>query len=459
MPRGSVLGDAGLKAPVPAAPAPGGSAPPPAPPARPGTFAALRVRNFRIFVAGQIVGNSGAWTQRVAQDWLVLTLTGSPAAVGVITAAQFAPAIALSVIGGLAADRFDKRRVLLTTQSTLGACSAILATLCLTQAVQYWHVLALALVTGIAAAFDNPTRQAFVHEMVGARYLSNAVSINSAVFQIGALIGPAVSAALIAAIGIGYSFAANALSFGAVIAALLMIDRARLFRVAAAVRQRGQVRSALAEIRRRPELRWPIILAGTCGFVTANFPVVLVAFTKEMSFGPAGYGLLTCSLAAGSLIGALLAAPRPHTRLRHLTGLALAISATLAMTALMPGTTLLCLALLVTGIVCMPFGITANTSTQLAADDEMRGRVMGVYMLAVLGAAAVGGPVIGYVVEVLGASSGLLLTALLIAAVTGFALLRLIRASGSSPADLARLLRDRSRSVRLPRPYGRERRA
>jgi MFS family permease len=423
----------------------------PPPSDRVGTFSSLRIHNFRIFAASQIVSNSGAWTQRVAQDWLVLTLTGSPAAVGITTALQFAPSILFSMIGGLAADRVDKRRILLTTQTTLAACSAVLATLCLAGVVQYWQVLILAVATGTAAAFDNPTRQAFVHDMVGARHLGNAVSINSAVFQIGALIGPAVSAVLIAAIGIGYSFAANALSFGVVITALLVIDKARLFRTPVPPRRRGQVKSALQEIRRRPELRWPIVLAGVCGFVTANFPVVLVAFTKEMSFGPGGYGLLTCSLAAGSLVGALMSARRPHTRLRHLTALALAIAATLLVTALMPGTVTLCVALVVTGTACVPFGITANTTIQLAAGDDMRGRVMGVYMLAVLGAAGAGGPVIGYLVEYIGARGGLAACGLAILAVTCYAILRLSRASDTSVTRLARLALNQIRSSRILR--------
>jgi len=371
-------------------------------------FASLHTRNFRIFASGQVVSNTGAWTQRVAQDWLVLTLTGSAAAVGIVTALQFVPTLIFGMYGGLVADRFDKRRILLTTQTSLGLCSALLAALCLTGAVQFWHIAVIAFAGGTAAAFDNPTRQAFVHEMVGPGQLRNAVSLNSAVFNLGALVGPAVSAVLISAVGIGWSFAANAASFAVVVAALAAIRGAELHRTSALPRGRGQMRSALTEIRRRPELCWPIALAGICGFFTSNFPVTLTAFAKDFSLGPGGYGFLTCALAVGSLAGALYSARRPGARLRNLMELALALAATQLLAASMPGLVTLAIALTMTGAACVPFGIAANTSIQLAAGDTMRGRVMGVYMLVVIGAAAAGGPVIGFLAQWGGARTGLI---------------------------------------------------
>jgi len=371
-------------------------------------FASLRTRNFRIFASGQVVSNTGAWTQRVAQDWLVLTLTGSAAAVGIVTALQFVPTLIFGMHGGLVADRFDKRRILLTTQTSLGLCSALLAALCLTGVVQFWHIAVIAFAGGTAAAFDNPTRQAFVHEMVGPGQLRNAVSLNSAVFNLGALVGPAVSAVLISAVGIGWSFAANAASFAVVVTALAVIRGAELHRSLALARGRGQMRSALAEIRRRPELCWPIALAGICGFFTSNFPVTLTAFAKDFSLGPGGYGFLTCALAVGSLAGALYSARRPGARLRNLMELALALAAAQLLAASMPGLVTLAIALTMTGAACVPFGIAANTSIQLAAGDTMRGRVMGVYMLVVIGAAAAGGPVIGFLAQWGGARAGLI---------------------------------------------------
>lgn len=410
-----------------------------------GMFVSLRARNFRIFVTGQVVSNTGAWTQRVAQDWLVLTLTGSAAAVGITTALQFLPTLIFGMLGGLAADRFDKRRILLATQSSLGLCSVVLAGLCLAGVVQFWHILLIAFLGGTAAAFDNPTRQAFVHEMVGPRHLRNAVSINSAVFQLGALVGPAVSAVLISAVGIGWSFAANAASFAVAVTALSVIRGAELHRTLALGRGRGQMRSALAEIRRRPELCWPIALAGICGFFTSNFPVSLTAFAKDFALGPGGYGFLTCSLAVGSLSGALYSARRPGARLRNLMELSLALAAAQLLAACMPGMVTLGVALAVTGAACVPFGIAANTSIQLAAGDEMRGRVMGVYMLVVIGAAAAGGPVIGFLAQWGGARTGLIAGGLVISVAAVYVCRRLARATHVAVQPQLRLELDRMR--------------
>jgi MFS family permease len=397
--------------------------------ARPAMFASLRARNFRIFVSGQVVSNTGAWTQRVAQDWLVLTLTGSAAAVGITTAMQFLPTLIFGMLGGLAADRFDKRRILLTTQSVLGLCSAGLALLCLTGAVQFWHILVIAFVGGTAAAFDNPTRQSFVHEMVGPRHLRNAVSINSAVFQLGALVGPAISSLLITAVGIGWAFAATSASFGVVVVALAVIRSAELHRVAALPRGRGQMRSAFGEIGRRPELLWPLVLAGVCGFFSSNFPVSLTAFAKDFGLGPAGYGLLTCSLAVGSLTGALISARRPGARLRNLVELSMGLAAAQLLAASMPNLVTLALALAVMGAACVPFGIAANSTIQLAAGDAMRGRVMGVYMLVVIGAAAAGGPVVGFLAEVFGARAGLIAGGLVVSVAAVYVCRRLAHAT------------------------------
>lgn len=383
-------------------------------------FAALASRNFRVFVAGQVVSNTGAWTQRVAQDWLVLMLTGSAAAVGITTALQFLPTLLFGMIGGLVADRYDKRKILLCTQSSLMLCSAAIATLALSGTVQLWHIYLIAFVGGTAAAFDNPTRQSFVHEMVGPVHLRNAVSINSAVFQLGALVGPAISSVLITAVGIGWSFAANSASFAVVLVALVAIRSGSLHRGLPLPRGRGQMRSAVTEIRRHPGLLWPIALAGVCSFFSSNFPVTLTAFAKAGGMGPAGYGLLTCSLAVGSLTGALISARRPSNRLRNLVELALALAAAQLLVACAPGTVTLSIALAVLGVACVPFGIAANTSTQLAAGDLMRGRVMGVYMLVVIGAAAAGGPVLGGVAELWGPRAGMVTGGLVVslAAVT-----------------------------------------
>ncbi len=396
---------------------------------RPGVFASLRDRNFRFFVFGQAASTSGLWTQRVAQDWLVLTLTHSAFAVGIATAMQFVPTLIFGMPAGIAADRFDKRRVLLGTVSTLGGCAAVLGVLCLTGRVQLWHVLVIAFLTGTAACFDNPTRSAFVHEIVGPERLRNAVSLNSAVFQLGALAGPAVSAGLITAVGTGWAFVATGGWYVLVLGAFVMIRASELRTVPPLRRGRGQMRSALREIRRRPVLRWPIVLAGVCAFFTTNFAVTLTAYAKDFALSAGGYGLLTIALAVGSLVGALISARWPASRLRHLAALAGALAAAQLLGAFMPQAVTVALAFVLIGMVGMPFLITTNTSIQLAASDPMRGRVMGVYMLVTLGSAAAGGPVIGVLAQWLGAPAGLVAGAGAIAVTTLFVGRRLAKVS------------------------------
>lgn len=393
---------------APAATATGASSTPePESPRRESVFASLDNRNFRWFVFGQAASTSGLWTQRVAQDWLVLQLTHNAFAVGVATAMQFVPTLIFGMSAGLLADRLDKRHVLLATVSTLGACATILGVLCLTDTVRLWHVLAIAFATGTAACYDNPTRSAFVHEIVGPARLRNAVSLNSAVFQLGALAGPAVSAGLITAVGTGWAFIATGGWYLIVLAAFFLIRASELTRSPRLARARGQLRGALFEIKRRPVLLFPIVLAGVCAFFTTNFAVVLTAFAKDLKLSAGGYGFLTIAMAVGSLIGALLSARWPGSRLRHLTALAAGLAAGQLLAALMPGMVTVALAFVVIGAVGMPFLIATNTSIQLASSDAIRGRVLGVYMLVTLGTAAVGGPVVGLIAESGGAPAAL----------------------------------------------------
>src|SRR6478609_2629052 len=381
-----------------------------------GMFSSLRSRNFRIFVTGQVGSQIGGWTQRIAQDWLVLTITGSAAAVGVTIALQFLPTLLFGVVGGLAADRFPKRTIMMWTQSVLGLCALAMAALCLTDYVQLWHILTLAFVGGTAAAFDNPTRQSFVHEMVGPAELRNGVSINSAVFNLGALIGPAVSALLITTLGIGWSFMVNAASFALVLLSLAAIRPLELHLTTALPRGKHQLRTTLTEIRSHPTLLWTVTLAGICALFTSNFAVSLTAYAKHFQMGPTGYGLLTSALALGSLGGALLIARRPATRLRNQIELAGALALAQLLTSIAPGPVTLAIALLVLGACTPPFGVSANATLQLAAADGMRGRIMGVYMLVVMGAAAIGGPIIGTLDELFGAGTALLVGAAVIGA-------------------------------------------
>ncbi|WP_446666963.1 MFS transporter [Flexivirga sp. B27] len=403
---------------------------PPEPPRRDGLFASLHNRNFRWFVFGQAASTSGLWTQRVAQDWLVLTLTHNAFLVGVATATQFVPTLLFGMSAGLVADRFDKRHVLMCTVSTLGLCAAVLGVLCVTDTVQLWHVLVIAFLTGTAACFDNPTRSAFIHQIVGPEKLRNAVSLNSAIFQLGALAGPAVSSGLITAVGTGWAFIATGGWYVVVFGAFLAIRTSQL-RVAPRLhRAKGQQRMALREIARRPVLLWPIVLAGVCAFFTTNFAVTLTAFAKDFHLDARGYGFLTISLALGSLVGALISARWPGSRLRHIAALAGGLAVGQLVAAAMPGMLTVGAAFVVIGAIGMPFLIATNTLIQLASGDSMRGRVLGVYMLVTLGMAAVGGPVVGFLDQVGGAPLGLVTGAVVIGAVAALVSRRLVHVAG-----------------------------
>src|SRR6201992_4369042 len=290
-------------------------------------FSSLRTRNFRLFATGQLFSNTGTWVQRLAQDWLVLSLTGSATAVGVTTALQFLPTLLFGLFGGMIADRYPKRAVLLVTQSALAAIAGVLAFLTLTHVVAAWQVYVVAFALGLVTAVDNPTRQAFANEMGGPAQLSNAISINSSVFQLGGLIGPAISGALISAVGPGYSFAINAVSFAAPLAALLWVPPAERRTVVGAREGSGQLRDGLRYAAAEPCVLWPTVLAGVFGWFTPTLAVTLAAFAHSVFHsGPSGYGLLSATVAVGSVAGALVCARLPRPRLRVLLAYGLVLA-------------------------------------------------------------------------------------------------------------------------------------
>ena len=406
------------------------------------TFSSLRSRNFRIYLTGQLISNIGGWTQRIAQDWLVLTLTGSATAVGVTTALQFLPTIALGPLGGLVADRHGKRRILFVTQSVMGACAAVLAVLVLTGSIQVWQIYLVATILGVAAAVDNPTRQSFANDLVGPALLRNAISLNSAVFQLGALIGPAVSGVLIGAVGIGSAFAVNALSFVAALTALAMVRPAGLLATGPAPARPGQVRAAAQYLLSRPDMLYPAVLAGVFTFFTMSFPVTLASFSSSVFHtGPSGFALLTSLLAAGSVVGSLLSARHGNFRLRGLVALACGLAGVQVVAAFAPDVVSLGVVLVGLGLCAVLFGVSANATVQLAADDHVRGRVLGLYLMVVLGCGCVGGPAVGFIDEHLGPRTGLLIGGLAPGLVTVAVGLLLARSAG---VDIGPALRGRA---------------
>lgn len=371
-------------------------------------FSSLRIRNYRLFATGQAVSNTGTWMQRIAQDWLVLSLTGSASAVGITIALQFLPMMLLGLYGGVLADRLPKRPLLLATQTLMGLTGVALAALTLAGHVQVWHVYLAAFLLGLVTVVDNPARQIFVSEMVGKEQLANAVSLNSANFQSARLVGPAIAGVLITAVGVGWAFLLNGLSFAAPIAGLLLMRTRELHPVETQPRAKGQLREGLRYVAGRPELIWPIVLVGFIGTFGFNFPIWLSAFVSDVFHGDAGtYGLFNTLIAAGSLAGALLAARRGHSRLRLLVAAAALFSVLEVVTAFAPGFWLFAALLVPIGMFGLTVNVTANASVQMATDPEMRGRVMALYMMVFTGGTPIGAPVVGWVTDTYGARIGM----------------------------------------------------
>jgi MFS family permease len=377
------------------------------------SFPALANRNFRLLLSGLLLSGTGGWIQRVAQDWLVLTLTDSPVAVGAVTACQFLPTLVLGLHGGLLADRFPKRRILLATQTSMAATAATLAGLALSGHVAVWHVFVLALILGVATAVDNPVRQSFVSEVVETAHLPNAISLVSCTFQIGAMVGPVIGGVLMGTVGAGYAFAVNACTFVAPVIALLLMrgtDGSRARRVTE--QSAAGIREGLAYALATPTVLWPVVMVGAFGFFTISLPVTLAAFAKnEFHSGATGLGVLNGVVAVGALVGALSTARRTKPlRLRTVGFAAWALAAALVLAAAAPDQPAFVVLLPLVGAANLAFLTSAQSLVQLAAADHLRGRVVGLYMLVFIGSGALGGPVVGLLAEHLGARTGLFIS-------------------------------------------------
>jgi MFS family permease len=394
-------------------------------------FSSLKIRNYRLFFIGQVVSNTGTWMQRIAQDWLVLSLTGSSAAVGITTALQFLPMLLFGLYGGVLVDRLPKRPTLLLTQASMAVTGLALAFLTLSGHVQVWHVYVAAFAVGLATVVDNPARQSFVSEMVGPGQLQNAVSLNSANFQSARLVGPAVAGLMITGVGTGWAFLANGLSFAAPITGLLLMRARELHVVERAPRGKGQLREGLRYVAKRPELIWPIVLVGFIGTFGFNFPVWLSAYADGVFHSGAGsYSLFNTLMAVGSLGGALLAARRGTARLRILIAAALAFGTLEIVAALAPSYWLFALLMVPIGVFGLTVNVTANTAVQMATDPAMRGRVMALFMMVFMGGTPLGAPVVGWITDTYGARVGFALGGVISAAAAAVIGLVLARIGG-----------------------------
>ena len=372
------------------------------------TFAALVVPNYRRYYGGQAISLIGTWMQMTAQSWLVLTLTHSAAALGVIIALQTLPVLLLGPYGGVIADRVDKRKLMIALQSAMGVQALTLGLLTVTGVVQVWEIGALAALLGLNNAFENPARQSFMMELVGPEHLRNAVSLNSVLVNVARSVGPAVAGILIATTGDGICFLANAASFVAVVFSLTSMDREALSPVTPAPRARGQLREGLRYVRSTPSLAVPLVMMALVGCLTYEFQVSLpVMASRGLGAGATGFGFMTAAMGVGAVAGGLLIAARGKTGMRPLVLASFAFGATVGLAALAPSLPLELLALLFVGAASISFMSMGNSTLQLGAAPEMRGRVMSLWFVAFQGSTPIGGPVVGWVMEGFGARAGL----------------------------------------------------
>ncbi|GAA2681190.1 MULTISPECIES: MFS transporter [Actinosynnema] len=373
---------------------------PPAP-RRAGAFSSLRSRNYRLYASGQLVSLVGLWMERVAQDWLVLQLSGGdPIALGVATALQFGPVLALSMWAGVLADRLDKRLLLIGLQSGMAVLALVLGLVDLSGIAQLWHVYLLCLAGGVLSAVEAPVRQSFAVEMVGRDQVANAVALNSMTFNAARMIGPAVAGGLIVAVGTGWIFLIRAASFAGVLAGLALMRAAELHRGAPVAKAKGQLAEGLRYLRGRPDLVAVMLVVFLVGVFGLNFHVSLALLASDTFDGDAdAYGLLTTTMAVGTLAGAAMAARRSAPGPRLLVGGAAAFGVLELLSGLMPTMLTAALALIPVGAAMMTFTTTANSTVQLAVAPEMRGRVMGVYMTVFMGSAPLSGLLTGWVAD------------------------------------------------------------
>ncbi len=367
------------------------------------TFAALGIRNFRLFFAGQLVSVIGTWMQRVAQSWLVLELTGSGTAVGGVTALQFLPILVMAPAGGVFADRVDKRTLLYVTQSMAGVIAATLGILVLTDTVELWMVYALAFALGMVGSFDNPARRAFVIEMVGRRSLTNAVGLTSVLVNTGRIIGPALGGALIVTVGIGMCFMLNAASYLAVIAALLFMRAAEIDRPEPQPRRRGRLREGISYVRSTPLLRVILVMLAVVSIFAYEYEVILPLMARFTFGGDADtFGIMFAATGAGAVVGGLHAANVTRLVPRSLLVRAAAFAAALAATSVAPTLWVALVTLAVVGATGTSFLTLSNSMMQLAARPDMQGRVVALRAVAFLGMRPIGGPIVGWLGEHLG---------------------------------------------------------
>lgn len=395
-------------------------------------FRSLRVRNYRMFAAGGIVSNVGTWLQRTAQDWLVLDLTdgsgsalGSGTALGIATALQFLPMLLFGMFGGVLADRYPKRPILITAQTLMAILALSIGVLTITGQAQVWHVFAMAFALGLISCVEVPTRQAFVVEMVGRRDLSNAIALNSSIFNLARVVGPAVAGVLIHLLGgTGPIFLINALTFAAVISSLVFMRKSELTLAEPVPRAKGQLREGLKYVLRHEELLMPILLLAFVSMFSQSFSMSIALMAREVfDAGASSFGVASSMFAVGALAGALLAARRASMSRKVLFAGAIGFGLFQMASGFAPVYPVYLAMLVPTGIALITINTAANSIVQLATSPEMRGRVMGIYMLVFTGGTPLGALLVGWMSELGGPRTGVVLSGALVLVGTALAVL------------------------------------
>jgi MFS family permease len=372
------------------------------------TFSALAIPNYRRYFFGQGTSLIGTWMQSVAQSWLVFTLTHSATAIGFVIALQTLPVLVLGAYGGVIADRVDKRRLMIVLQAMMGIQALGLGLLVVTGAAVFWEICVLAVVLGLNNCFENPTRQAFVLEMVGSDEIRNAVSLNATLVNAARAIGPAVAGVLIATVGIGVCFLVNAASFGAVVYSLVSMDTTMLRPSTPTARARGQLREGFRYVAGTPRLWVPLLMMGIIGTLAYEFTVTLPVFAQQSFGGNATtYGFLLASMGVGAVFGGLMTATRGRLGLRPLTMSAGIFGVAMLAAALSPVLAVAFVAMGAVGWTSVTCLATGNSTVQIEATPSMRGRVMALWAIAFMGSTPIGGPLIGWVVTIAGARVGI----------------------------------------------------
>jgi MFS family permease len=370
----------------------------------------LRQHNYRLYFSGQLVSVAGTWMQTVAQSFLVLSLTHSGTQLGLVTAVRFLPMFLFGPLGGLIADRMPKLRVMYITQSLQGLLAAAFAVLVGTHSIEMWMVYVLALMLGCVNVFDNPTRQAFISEMVSPADLRNAVTLNSVSVNMARIFGAALGGVIAAALGLALCFACNALSFVAVLISLAAMRKSELFPARRIARSKRQVREGLSYVRSTPELIVPLVMIAVIGTLAWEFPVTLPLMARNIFHGgPGAYGVMGSVMGIGAVVGGLVAVARPRPRTRALCVAAIGWGIAILAASAAPNLPLELAALVFVGYGSITFNSFAKTTLQLAAAPSMRGRVMALWAVAWLGSTPIGGPIVGWVGQHAGARWGLVI--------------------------------------------------